>query len=235
MGTNYSGWQIQPNGKTIQGVIESKLEIIFKEKVSLIAAGRTDAGVHALGQTAHIKTHNFILPGSLKCALNSMLPADISIISTEEVNCDFHARFMAKKKQYRYFIYRGEKSPFYWPYTWFYKKSLDIEAIKEALTFFRGTHDFSAFSVQDRDTIGNSIRIINQLELFQYDNPLLCFQFEGNGFLRKMVRRIVCTLLNVGRGRFNLNDIKQMFDSKDPQTAGQTAPAQGLFLIKIYY
>ncbi|MGA1823861.1 MAG: tRNA pseudouridine(38-40) synthase TruA [bacterium] len=235
LGTRYSGWQVQPEKVTIQGVLNSKLAAIFKEDIPVVGAGRTDAGVHALGQVAHIRSNKTISPDCLKRALNSTLPSDIAVISVTEAEPSFHARFCAKGKFYRYWIYQGDRSPFYWPYSWFLPKPLDIESIRCAISLFEGTHDFSAFSVINRDTKTNSTRTITRAQLLQYDNCIINLEFEGDGFLRKMVRRIVGTLVDIGRGRFSPDDVEQMFSSKDPRYAGPTAPAQGLFLAKVDY
>ncbi|MGA1868824.1 MAG: tRNA pseudouridine(38-40) synthase TruA [bacterium] len=235
LGTHYCGWQVQPDKKTIQGVLNSTLSAIFKEDVTVIGAGRTDAGVHALGQVAHIRVNKFLPPECLKRALNSLLPCDIAIISSEEASSSFHACYSARGKYYRYWIYQGEKSPFWGPYSWFLPCSLDIEAIRTALLLFLGTHDFSAFSVTNRDTHFDSTRTITRTELIVHDNAMISLDFEGNGFLRKMVRRIVGTLVDVGRGRFRPDDIEKMFSSKDPCHAGPTAPAHGLFLVRVDY
>ncbi len=233
-GTNYAGWQVQPNARTIQGVLERSLEHIFKEKYHLIGAGRTDSGVHALGQEAHFKTGSKLPLNNIKMALNSILPKDIAITNVSEEDPDFHARKQALLKKYIYKIYRGKtRDPFLWHYTWHLHEALNICRIKSCLPVFQGEHDFSAFSVADKGTT-NGIRKLLELKLIE-EGDLLILEFLGNGFLRKQIRRIVGTLVDVGKNRFNKDRVKMMLLSKDPTQAGPTAPSKGLFLIKVYY
>jgi len=233
-GTSYAGWQIQPGEKTIQGTIEEALTVVLNETCRIIGAGRTDAGVHAMAQVAHFKTRSRIPAPNLKMALNSILPKDISIIDASVAHPDFHARKQAVAKRYQYRIFRGQiRDPFLWPYTWFLPERLNMDQIKICLPILRGEHDFSAFSVAKKDH-KHGIRRLMKLEMRE-NGDLLKFEFLGNGFLRKQIRRMVGTLIEVGRGRFTPDQLTHILLSRDPIQAGFTAPPQGLFLIKVYY
>jgi tRNA pseudouridine38-40 synthase len=233
-GTEYAGWQVQPGQKTIQGVLEDALKIVLNEPCRLTAAGRTDAGVHALGQVAHFKTLSKIPAPNLKMALNSILPKDISIEEVFDAHPNFHARTQALAKRYSYRIFRGQtRDPFQWPYTWFLPDKLDITMIKECLPILRGEHDFSAFSVAKNDHMSGTRKLM-KIEMIENEYQLI-FEFLGNSFLRKQIRRMVGTLIDVGRGRFTPDQFKLILLSGDPTQAGLTAPPQGLFLVKVYY
>ncbi len=233
-GTGYAGWQVQPHHKTIQGVLEEALNIILSKPCRLAAAGRTDAGVHALGQVAHFKTDSKIPASNLRMALNSILPKDISVVDAFDAHPDFHARKQALAKRYIYRIFRGQvRDPFQWPYTWFLPDKLDINRIKACLPMLRGEHDFSAFSVAKNDHVDGTRRLM-KIELIENEDQLQ-FEFLGNGFLRKQIRRMVGTLIDVGRGRFTPGQFNRILLSRDPTQAGPTAPPQGLFLVKVYY
>jgi tRNA pseudouridine38-40 synthase len=167
-------------------------------------------------------------------ALNSILPKDISIVDTFVTHPDFHARKHALAKRYLYQIFRGQtRDPFQWPYTWFLPEKLDIAMIRVCLPVLRGEHDFSAFSVAKNDHI-TTTRKLMKIEMVE-NNDQLRFEFIGNGFLRKQIRRMVGTLIEVGRGRFTPDQLNQILLSRDPTKAGLTAPPQGLFLVKVYY
>lgn len=233
-GTQYAGWQVQPKFTTIQGVLEKALGLILNESCQIIGAGRTDAGVHALGQVAHLKTCSKIPTANMKMALNSILPKDIAVLDVSDTFPDFHARKNALAKKYIYRIFTGKtRDPFLWPYTWYVPERLDLDSIKMCLPILRGEHDFSSFSVVDRDTKHGTRRLM-ELELIEGGDQLR-FGFLGNGFLRKQIRRIVGTLIDTGKGRFTPERVNQILLSKDPTQAGPTAPSRGLFLIRIYY
>lgn len=233
-GTNYAGWQVQPGQRTIQGVIEEALKVVLAERCCINGAGRTDAGVHALGQVAHVRTSSRIPAANLRMALNSLLDKDIAVQDARDASPDFHARKDASAKCYTYRIYRGKtRDPFLWPYTWFLPEDLDLEMIRASLHILRGEHDFSAFSVADREN-PNGVRMLKEARLIE-DAPLLRLEFLGTGFLRKQVRRMVGTLIDVGRGRFTPERLSEILLSRDPTQAGPSAPPQGLFLEKVFY
>lgn len=233
-GSEYAGWQVQPGRKTVQGMIEEGLKVVLNEPCRVTGAGRTDAGVHALGQVAHFKTNSRIPAPNLKMALNSILPKDIAITDAFVALPDFHARKLAKAKRYRYQIFRGkQRDPFLWPYSWFLTDRLDMDGMRACLPILRGEHDFSAFSVAKKDSLSGTRKII-KLEMLE-EGDQIRFEFLGTGFLRKQIRRMVGTLIEVGRGRFTHEDLARILLSRDPTQAGLTAPPQGLFLVKIFY
>ena len=233
-GTNYNGWQSQKGGNTIQQIIEERLGKILGERVKIIGAGRTDAGVHALDQVANFFTEKDIPPESLKKALNSMLPVDIKIRKIEECPLDFHARLNAKGKIYQYLILNSEyPSPFLIRYAWHIKKPLNLEAMREGSEYLIGEKDFSAFMASGSG-VKNRIREVRWIR-WKRRGRLLFFGIRANGFLRHMVRIMVGTLVYVGLGKLPPPSIKEILNSKDRKNAGITAPPQGLFLRKVIY
>ncbi len=239
-GTNYCGWQKQSNAISIQEEIEKRLSIIFTSNIVVHGAGRTDAGVHAIGMTAHFQTKKILPPTTIANSLNSMLPLDIRIVECAEQETDFHSRYNATGKTYCYYIYTGKVQPptqrlysVHWPH------ELNIETMKECLEIIAGTHDFSSFeSTGSRDksiTTGRgAIRTITHTSLTHEENSLQV-TIEGDGFLRHMVRNIVGTLLDAGRGRISIEEFNTIFEAKDRSEAGAKAPAHGLFLNRVYY
>ena len=233
LGTNYAGWQKQNNALGIQEVIENAMQELGIKNVEIFASGRTDAGVHAQEQCFNAKI-NFNNINNLKIALNSKLPEDIRILWTKEVPNDFHARFSAHKKTYVYRLKIDDtESPFDFQYTTYLNYNLDYEKMKKASQCFVGQHDFQTFCSANTTT-PDFIRTIYYLNITKTDN-LYEFEICGNGFLYNMVRIIVGTLVDVGRGKINENDIKNIFESKNRQKAGKTMPAKGLILKKVDY
>lgn len=244
-GSRYHGWQKQKDKLTIQSVLEGLISRITSEKVRLIGAGRTDAGVHALGQVATFKTESILEPEVFKRALNSLCPPDIRIIDAQEVGLDFHPRFSAKAKSYLYFICLTERPPvFITEFCWPVKYKLDIESMKEASGYILGTHDFSAFRGSGCSA-RTSIRSIFEFNIeeretipflgTEFKERFLMFRICGNAFLRYMVRNIVGTLIEIGRQKKKTSALKDILDKGDRRLAGITAPAKGLFLEKVYY
>lgn len=234
-GTNYQGWQIQHNAPTLQGIIEEKLGILTGEKIHLIGSGRTDAGVHALGQVANFKTQSQLDVGSIQKALNSLLPRDIVIMKIEETNDGFHARKDSKSKVYEYRILNQNlRSVFLHAYAWHIPQKLNLSEMKKATQILIGEHDFSAFR-----TVGSSTRTsVRKVIQAQWRKPLeglIYFEIEANGFLKQMVRSIVGTLVEVGRGKIHPEEFREILESKDRRKAGPTAPAHGLFLKEVKY
>jgi tRNA pseudouridine38-40 synthase len=243
-GTNYCGWQIQkvkskmqnPKLKirTIQSTIEGALKKILQEKVKLIASGRTDSGVHALGQVVNFKTKSKLSPLRLKAALNSNLPLDIRIKSAVETDLNFHSRFQAKSKLYRYRILNKEKSfVFKRNYSHFIPYSLDWKAMRREARVLLGSHDFSSFQTKDKRE-RNPVRTIKKISVFKEDGEIL-IDIESDGFLYNMVRNIVGTLIEVGRGKLKKGALKEILEKKNRKFAGPTAPARGLCLVKVKY
>ncbi len=233
-GTNYCGWQKQPNGISIQEKIEDAIYSVTGEIVDLIGSGRTDRGVHAIGQVANFKTNSTIPPNRFKYALNSKLPEDISIVHSELVAYDFHSRYDAKGKIYRYTIYNGEiRNPIYNRYAYHVPIKMDFTAMDKGKDYFLGTHDFKAF-MASKSSVKSTVRTIKSISLDKRED-LIYLTIEGNGFLYNMVRIIVGTLVEVGLGKLHWQDIPYAIESKDRKRAGHTAPAKGLCLEKVYY
>lgn len=233
-GSKYHGWQVQPNVTTIQGQIIEAINKITKENVNLIGAGRTDTGVHAKGQVANFLTNSNIPEGKFSYAINSQLPLDISIVKSEKVPMDFHARYDSKGKRYCYIIYNSPiRSPLYRNYAYHVPYELDIQKMNMAKKYLLGIHDFKAF-MSSGSSIVDTVRTINSIFLTKRDS-LIFFQIEGNGFLYNMVRIIVGTLIEIGNGKITHNSIPRILESKDRNIAGHTAPARGLYLEKVFY
>jgi len=233
-GTNYNGYQKQPDLITIQSVIEEALTKINSNKnVSIHASGRTDSGVHALNQKAHFDLDTNIDTSKIKYSLNSLLPKDIYIKDINEVNNDFHARFDVVKKEYIYKINRGEYNPIDVNYIYQYNNSLDIEKIKRALSLLEGEHDFSSFTkmVDEKETY---VRTIYTTDITIDDN-IITIKFVGNGFLRYMVRNMVGLLIEIGSNKKEPEEVLRLFEVKDRKEAGITAPPNGLYLKNVYY
>lgn len=233
-GTNYHGWQTQLNGVTIQETIEQAIYTITKQNVNLIGSGRTDSGVHALAQVANFTADTNIPEDKIKIALNSALPNDIRITDSVDVPIEFNSRFDAHDKTYMYQIYNDRVwSPFYSRYSCFVPVDLDFDKMKTAVKSLVGTHDFKGFMASNSD-VKTSVRTIYETKLIQ-ENQLIKFYINGNGFLYNMVRIIAGTLLDIGKGAKNINCIEEAIISKDRTLLGQTAPAQGLFLMNVNY
>ena len=234
-GTNYLGWQVQAKGPTIQGEIEEKLKHLTGEKVHLIGSGRTDSGAHALGQVAHFRTENRMNVFSIQKALNSLLPPDIVIQKAEEVKDDFHARKEAKSKVYEYRILnRDFRSAIGRGYVWHIPQKLDLKAMRQATRHMTGEHDFSCFRSVGTPT-KTAIRRITQAEWKRGADGLLRFEIEATGFLKQMVRAIVGTLVEIGKGKISPEEFQKIIESQDRKKAGPTAPAKGLFLKEVKY
>ena len=245
-GTNYSGWQTQKNtSKTIQQILEKALKHVFGEKINLIGAGRTDAGVHALGQVANFKTSSRLSLGLIQRALNGLLPKDISIKEIKEVSEKFHSRYDAKDKIYRYAILQGpsrlsiNKNLFrYVPY------NLDLAKMRAAAKFLKGRHDFRSFCASG-STAKHTVRTVKKLSIgvsrknflgrLIKGHHFIIIDVQADGFLYKMVRNIVGTLIDVGRGSLSPSQVRAILKSKNRENAGPTAAACGLSLLKVRY
>jgi tRNA pseudouridine38-40 synthase len=234
-GTNYQGWQVQPKGPTIQGILEEKVGLLTGESVQLFGSGRTDSGVHALGQVAHFKTQNRMDIRTIQRALNSLLPPDIVIQKIEEVDEDFHARKHSKSKVYEYRILnRNLRSAFHRGYVWYIPQKLNLTEMKKATQSLIGKHDFSSFRSVGTPT-RTAVRRVRRAEWKKGRDGLIRFEIEANGFLKQMVRAIVGTLVEIGKGKMKAVEFRKILDSKDRKEAGPTAPAQGLFLKEVKY
>ncbi|CAM4210834.1 tRNA pseudouridine(38-40) synthase TruA [Lederbergia lenta] len=234
-GSGYSGYQIQINGKTVQEVLEKALKKMHKGiEIKTVSSGRTDAGVHAYGQVFHFDSSLILSSDRWVNAMNGLLPTDVALQSVEKVSQDFHARYDVEGKTYKYFLYTGKiRNPFERNFTSYYPYKLNIDRIREAAPYFVGTHDFTSFC-SAKTTKENKIRTISILDIEERENKII-FTFTGNGFLYNMVRIIVGTLLHVGNGKIDPEDIPAIFAAHDRQLAGKTAPAEGLYLWDVYY
>ncbi|WP_026673527.1 tRNA pseudouridine(38-40) synthase TruA [Alkalihalobacterium bogoriense] len=234
-GSEFSGFQIQPNKRTVQGDLEEALRKIHKgQDVALTASGRTDAGVHAQGQVIHFDTTLAIDEERWPRALRSLLPDDIVIVQAEEVDYQFHARFDVKTKEYRYRILCSQtEEVFRRKYVYHYPYPLQLDKMKEAAKLLIGTFDFTSFC-SAKTVVGNKVRTIYELELIEEGNELI-IRVVGSGFLYNMVRIIVGTLLEVGQGKKKVSDITQIIEAKSRDKAGKTAPSHGLYLWKVTY
>ncbi len=234
-GTNYLGWQVQPKGSTIQGILEEKLELLTGEPIRLFGSGRTDSGVHAFGQVAHFKTRSQMNIRTIQRALNSLLPPDIVIRKVEAVDEDFHARRHSKSKVYEYRILnRDLRSAFHREYAWYIPQRLNFTEMKRASQSLIGEHDFSAFRSVGSPT-RTTVRKVIRAEWKRGQEGFIRFEIEANGFLKQMVRAIVGTLVEVGKDKINSAEFRKILESKDRRKAGPTAPARGLFLKEVKY
>jgi tRNA pseudouridine38-40 synthase len=240
-GTDFHGWQTQASKPTVQAAITDVLRRITQEKLAIHSAGRTDAGVHALGQVAHFWTHSLLAAQEIQRACNALLPASVRIVAAEEVGPDFHSRFSSIAKTYQYRIYRGRVLP---PplcrYVLHYPFPLDEAAMAEAARSFVGVHDFASFAAstgsEEEDNDRDTMREIFSAEVARSaDGEELHFTVRGKAFLRYMVRKMTGTLLEVGRGKFSPADIERLYLARDRSQSGPTVPAHGLWMISVEY
>ena len=234
-GKEFNGWQKQPNKLNIQGTIEQAIKTITGEEVELNASGRTDAGVHALGQVANFKTNSNIPIEKIAIAINSNLKKSIRIIKAEEVDERFHSRLSCKKKTYRYVINNSDiPSAIYRNLETHIPQKLDVEKMKQAAKYFEGEHDFKAFKASGTSS-KSSVRTIYKAEVFSMPNNRIYIELTGNGFLYNMVRIIAGTLVDVGTGKILPEDIEKIIESKDRSLAGKTLQPNGLYLVEVNY
>lgn len=234
-GTYYHGWQIQPHVRTIQQIIMEKIALMTREEVTLIAAGRTDAGVHARGQVACFKTSTAIPLEGFWRGLNSLLPPDIVVKSVEEVAENFHPQYCARRKTYKYVILNQKlPSAIHRHFCWHVPFPLNVKAMQAAADCLLGENDFSSFQAADAE-VTNPVREIFRAQWLIREEVFLDFFIEANGFLKHMVRNIVGTLVDVGKGKISARDFQEILAAKDRRQAGMTAPAQGLFLWEVQY
>jgi tRNA pseudouridine38-40 synthase len=236
-GTDFHGWQMQSSKPTIQGELVGVLRQLTQENVVLQATGRTDAGVHALGQVCSFRTQSGLSSGDFHRALNALLPPSIRIVKAEEVGPNFSARFSARGKVYRYRMYRGRVvPPMLWRYVLYYPFPLDEEAMRNAAARFVGVHDFTSFAASTGSEEDDKERVMER-EIYATqlvrspDNEELVFTVHGRSFLRYMVRKMVGTLLDVGRGKLKPEDIDRLYELRDRSKSGPTVPAHGLWMV----
>lgn len=236
-GSNYGGWQIQPNATSIQSLIENALTTAIKEPISLIGSSRTDAGVHALGQVAHFETKNPLDTYKIQHSLNGILPKDIRILKLDPVPEDFHARHSATGKTYHYHLHLEPiQDPFTRLYSWHIPHKINLPSLLDVIPFFIGTKDFTAFANESHKGAAakNGVRTLKRIDVVKESHGVR-LEFEGTGFLYKMVRNITGTLVDVALGRIEKEEIESIFLSKDRKKAGKAAPSHGLFLVKVHY
>ena len=233
-GYNYAGWQKQENALGIQTIIEEALEKIQKKPVEIVASGRTEAQVHALGQVFHFQSAMDMQPCQYVKAMNALLPQDIRIQSAEIMADDFHARFSCKSKQYAYIATYDVTDPFAYRYKAPLYQKLDMEKMLEAATYLIGKHDFTSFSSSRIDPRKPRIKTIRRIEIENADKDVH-FLFEGNGFLRYQVRMMTGTLIEVGKQRIQPLDVQHMLLEKNKEVCRYNAPPQGLYLMKVRY
>ena len=231
-GTDFYGWQIQPKLRTVQGEIQEKLETILGHKVNLIGAGRTDVGVHALGQVANFKTTGELDKNSVRNGLNGLLPDDIVIKKTEEVDLNFNSRYNAKSRLYNYRIHLG-RTAILRNCMWEVLYSLNLESIFEVTKKIEGKHDFSSFCVAESTKDNNVCHVFSAK--WEKSGDELIFKIEADRFLHTMVRSLVGTFIEVGRGYFSVSDFVNIVEAKDRKKAGPTASACGLYLVEVKY
>jgi tRNA pseudouridine38-40 synthase len=233
-GTGYHGWQSQVNSLAVQDVVTDSIKEITGEDCCLTGSSRTDAGAHATGFVANFKTNSRIPPGKFSYALNTVLPEDIVIKHSCEVKPDFHSRFSAKGKKYRYLIYNSEHPSALLRYRAYHvSKPLGIEDMKRASCFFKGTHDFMAFMASG-SSVKTTVRTITDVSV-ERNGQLISFEITGDGFLYNMVRIMAGTLVETGLGGMKAESIEYVMKSLDRSNAGKTAPAHGLYLVEVYY
>ncbi|MBI3866611.1 MAG: tRNA pseudouridine(38-40) synthase TruA [Planctomycetia bacterium] len=259
-GTNYCGWQVQTNGPSLQATIERAILKLTGEKAALFSAGRTDSGVHALGQVANFQTTCAIPAENFRQALQAFLPHDIVILESSEATLDFHSTFKAVRKQYRYLIDNSSVPlPFLRGLTWWLRRRLDVAAMHEAAQLLTGTHDFRSFETDWPNKV-TSVRTIYEITFSRQplwrlftpiraadveipsvessaatDGPIIAMDIIADGFLYNMVRSIVGTLVNVGREKWTRDDVQRILAAQDRSIAGSTAPACGLYLVRVWY
>ena len=233
-GTNYCGWQIQPNGITIEEILNKELSKMTGEEILIIGASRTDSGVHAMGNVAVFDTETTVPAEKIAVALNQRLPDDIVITKSEEVPLDFHPRYCNCSKTYEYHIINTRiPIPTKRLTNYFVSYVLDIDKMRQAASYLVGEHDFVSFC-NVRTDVENTVRTITDLDILTNGNEIT-IRITGNGFLYNMVRIIVGTLIRVGRGFYEPEKVKEILEAKDRKTAGVTAPAHGLMLVEIKY
>jgi tRNA pseudouridine38-40 synthase len=239
-GSEFAGWQVQPDAATIQGTLASAIGRVTGEKVLPQGSGRTDAGVHALAQVATFATESPIPAANLLKALNDMLPASIRVIAVSEAPPDFHARHSARAKTYRYRMHRAEIcSPFLVRYVWHYPYPLDEDAMHQAAAAVVGEHDFTSFAAVDperghEEPAASNVRRIFESQWERHEDELV-YTVRGNGFLHHMVRNLVGTFVLVGKGTLKPEDMKRILEARNRSAAGATAPATGLYLVEVEY
>ncbi len=233
-GGHFAGWQSQAGSNAVQDVIEARISQIFGEARRIHGSGRTDAGVHALGQVFHFDAAWRHGPEKLLAAFRIGLPAAIQVKSVRAVSPEFHARFQAKGKRYEYHVHRGDADPFTRPYCWPFFRPLDIAAMRAAAEVLRGRHDFRAFTALNGPAREDTVRELRRLDVTQRGRRVK-IAAEADGFLYKMVRSLAGVLVAAGEGKLTAKQVREILVSRERTALVQTAPPQGLFLVKVFY
>jgi len=234
-GSGFAGWQVQPERRTVQGVLEDAVSDLAGERLGVTGAGRTDAGVHALGQTAHVTCSIDLPADTVAAALNARLPEDVLVRRVEDVPLSFHARYDAASRSYLYLIGLSE-SPLWRGRRWWVRAELDAEAMARAAGALEGEHDFESFSLRGSEPNHHRCQVLRtSLECEPHYGGMLIFRIEADRFLRGMVRSVVGTLVEVGRGRIVPEGVPAMLEARDRGAAGPTAPPHGLYLVRVTY
>ena len=238
-GTGYVGWQVQKSGKGVQEIVEAALARLFPSRPQLLSSSRTDTGVHAMGMVAHFEVlrAEYKMPANrlLLLALNAWLPHDIRVMHVARSKPDFHARYDASGKQYRYLVWNHPSAnPILRTQSWHVPRALDVAAMRKAARLFVGKHDFRSLAANRGDVLKDAVRTMTRCDV-RRSGSQITFIIEGDGFLYKMCRGIVGTVVQVGQGKIAAADIKRILAHRDRRVAGMTAPAHGLVLWKVYY
>ena len=232
-GSNFNGFSKQDNLRTVQGEMENVLKFINNKETKIVVSGRTDKGVHAIKQVCHADISVNITEYKLKCAMNSLLPSDIHVISTKVVDDNFHARYMVYEKVYEYKLNMGEYNPIERNYVYQFNKKLDLNKMIEGSKYLIGTHDFKAFT-PNKDIRNNYIREIRSIDINE-KNDILTFTFRGNGFIKYQIRNMVGLLIQVGLNKKEIDDVKKILDSKNRSNGFRTSHPEGLYLKDVIY
>ena len=233
-GTDFCGYQVQPNGRSVEQVLNDAIFSLTGEKVKSVASGRTDSGVHAFGQMVHFDTQSTIPAKNFALALNPLLPKDVKVLKSQKVNGDFNARYSAKQKTYKYsFCVSQVENPLYSRYKSFIKQSPDIERMKNCAKLIEGTHDFKCFMASG-SSVKDTVRTVYSVKVIK-KGSFIDITVTGNGFLYNMVRIIAGTLLAVGEGRLSFKDLQKMLETGVRPVQAKTAEAKGLALVKVKY
>lgn len=233
-GSGYSGWQIQNGPASVQQTLEEALSEIFKRPITIIGSGRTDTGVHARAQVFHFDADWRHGSARLLKAMSSKLPSDIRILNASEADPEFHARFSAKEKLYVYQLFLGAADPFKWRYCWSVPERLNLNLVAEAMREIEGTHDFAALAANRGQAYESTVRTIHEARVTQ-DADFVYFSFRADGFMYKMVRTLVGTLVNVGLDRIPPGEVRRFFETRKRTPMAFVAPARGLFLERVFY
>lgn len=232
-GTDFNGWQNQPKGRTVQGVIEKALSIFYQQEISIVGQGRTDAGVHAKAQVAHVDLPSVYSLNRLHRAMKGLLPVDVALMQAKKVNADFHARFHASSRIYEYRI-TGKYSPLMRNFTWASYKPVSFELLQQCAEMILGEHDFLNFCIPADMAKPNTHCTILQSH-WKREGELMIYKIEGNRFLRHLVRRLVGTMVHVADGTLQIVDFKLLLSAESREKKGHAAPAKGLTLLQVIY